>query len=131
MKSNTTAKTRSFRKPESHEAERQTRAMVAVFLSLRGFRIESDERDRGGQTVIAVAPNGARITMRVRLRWQREDGGRSTDWHKRFSAAQLLSKIKNDDWEQSLRDKVARDSSHGITHLLLVQRDDKSIKYAL
>src|SRR5262245_56252506 len=121
---------RPFRRPESYQAEEITRKMLPSFLRDRGFTVASDRRERQGQTIVATSPGGERLTMRVRLCWRRETGGRDSERVRTYSAAQLLAKIENNDWIGSLRDKAARERSHGVTHLLFVQRDDEVIKYA-
>jgi 5-methylcytosine-specific restriction protein A len=65
--------------------------------------------------------------MRVRLCWRRSS---RTPRESAYSAAQLLPKIKNNDWEGTLREKVERERSQGITHFLFVQREDERIIYA-
>src|SRR5262245_57583723 len=98
---------RRFRKPESYRFERVTRDMLPDFLRSRGFRDVRDDRKRHGpsesQAISATSPSGARLVMRVRLCWrraEREARKRTT------SAAQLLAKIKNGDWEGTLQEKV-------------------------
>lgn len=118
---------RPFRSAESHKHERETRAMLSAFLRDRGFVVESDTSERNGQTIVALSSFGERLVMRVRLCWRRE-GGRER--RRTYSAAQLISKVKNDDWIGSLERKVARERSHGVTHLLFVQRDGSDIPYA-
>jgi 5-methylcytosine-specific restriction protein A len=65
--------------------------------------------------------------MSVRLCWRRigKDSGENAS-----SAAQLLSKVKNYDWEGTLHAKVEREKSNGATHYLIVQREGAYIKYA-
>ena len=121
---------RPFRKPESYEAEVITRGMLPNFLTDRGFTVESDKPDRRGQTIVAVTPQGERLAMRVRLCWRRETGSRDSERMRTYSAAQLMSKIKDDDWEGSISAKINREKSKGVTHFLLVQRDDNDIKDA-
>jgi 5-methylcytosine-specific restriction protein A len=104
--------------------------MLQGFLQDRGFVVESDERERQGQTIVAKSPSGERLTMRVRLCWRREADSRDSERVRTYSAAQLLAKIKNNDWIESLQAKVTREKSHGVTHLLFVQRGDKDIRYA-
>jgi 5-methylcytosine-specific restriction protein A len=121
---------RPFSLPESYEAEDVTRQMLPGFLQARGFVVESNKRERQGQTIVAKSPDGERLTMRVRLCWRREADSRDAERVRTYSAAQLLAKIKNGDWIGSLSAKVKREKSRGVTHLLFVQRDDKDIKYA-
>lgn len=123
-------KTRAFRKPESYEAERVTRDMLREFLLNRGFSEVIDERKGHGQTIAATAPNGARLVMRVRLCWVRETGHRDLPKMRTYSAAQLLANIKDDDWEGTIRKKIERESSQGVTHFLFVQRESRHIVYA-
>ncbi len=122
--------TRPFRRPESYEAEEITRGMLPTFLKDRGFSVESDSHERNGQTIVAVSPGGERLTMRVRLCWRRETGSRDSERMRTYSAAQLLAKVKNNEWVKSIQAKIDREKSRGVTHLLLVQRDDNDIKYA-
>ena len=128
MESETTA--RSFRGPESIESERATRAMLPDFLARRGFAVISDERVRNGQTILATAPNGDRLSMRVRICWRRDPGRGDSSIAKTYSAAQLMANIGKDDWLAALRKKASREQSQGITHLLIVQNDDEHIVYA-
>ena len=121
---------RVFRRPESYKAEEITRGMVRAFLHDRGFVVKSDDREHQGQTVVAISPEGDQQTMRVRLCWRRESGSRDSERIQAYSAAQLLAKIKNGDWIGSLEDKVSRERSRGVTHMLFVQRDNEDIKYA-
>jgi 5-methylcytosine-specific restriction protein A len=122
---------RTFRTPESYEAERITRDMLEGFLRSRGFADVRDERRHHGkiesQILHATTSAGDRLAMRVRLCWRRTnlESGKVT-----YSAAQLLSEIENDDWEGTLRAKVEREKAEGITHFLIVQREDDSIVYA-
>ena len=120
---------RRFRTPESIESERVTRNMLPDFLNRRGFGDVSEDRKRNGQTIVATTPGGDRLTMRVRLCW-RQSGSRDSSRARTYSAVQLLAKIKNDDWVGTLREKVNRERSHGVTHFLLVKNDDERIKYA-
>ena len=123
-------KARSFRNPESLEAERVTRDMLAEFLKLRGFGVLADDRVRNGQTIVATDPKGDQLTMRVRLCWRRQGENRDSSRARTYSAVQLLATIKNHDWEGTLSEKVDRERSGGVTHFLLVQNDDDRIIYA-
>jgi 5-methylcytosine-specific restriction enzyme A len=122
---------RTFRTSESYDAERLTRDMLKEFLQSRGFRDVQDERKSYGksesQTLYAKTSAGDRLAMRVRLCWRRVNR-RSKKPTK--SAAQLLSKVRNDDWEGTLRAKVERERAEGATHYLIVQRDGDFIIYA-
>lgn len=121
---------RAFRLPESYAAEQVTRKMLPEFLRDRGFAVKSNTPERQGQTLVAVSPDGERLTMRIRLCWRREAGSRDSERVRTYSAAQLLAKIKNNDWIGSLKSKVDREKSRGVTHLLFVQREDETIQYA-
>ncbi|TXT35565.1 MAG: Uncharacterized protein FD138_1301 [Planctomycetota bacterium] len=121
---------RPFRRPESYEAEKVARKMLPGFLQGRGFRIESNKPEHHGQTIVAKSPEGERLTMRVRLCWRREIGKRDSERVRSYSASQLLANIKGDDWIGSLQAKVEREKSHGVTHLLFIQRDDNEITFA-
>lgn len=115
-------KSRKFRSPESYEAEEITRDMLVDFLARRGFKHLEDVRERRGQTIVAKAPSGDRLTMRVRLCWR--DGGPTR------AASQIMTEVKDDDWEGSVSSKVERERSHGSTHFLVVQRADERITHA-
>jgi 5-methylcytosine-specific restriction enzyme A len=121
---------RVFRTADSYAAEHITRNMLADYLRSRGFKDIRDERKSYGntesQTIYAIAPDSELLAMRVRLCWRRTKDPRENT----YSAAQLLSKIKNNDWEGSLLKKVEREKSNGATHYLIVQRDGEHIKYA-
>ncbi len=123
-------KDREFRGKKSIEAELLTRNMLAGYLKDRGFSVESDKRERQGQTIVAKSSEGVSLSMRVRLCWRREVGQRDSERVRTYSAAQLLAKIRDGDWIGSLKAKIDRERSRGVTHLLFVQRDDIDIKFA-
>jgi len=122
---------RVFRGEDSIAAERLTRDAVAVFLSDRGYQVLEDQRKVAGtateQFVIASAPDGQVLKMRVRVCWRR--GGRSPS-ERKYAAAQLRARLRDDDWEGTLRFIVDRDRQHGNTHNLIIQRDGAAIVYA-
>jgi hypothetical protein len=103
--------------------------MLADFLSHRGFREVRDLRDGRGQTIIATDPSGEQLTMRVQLCWNRDTESGSIR-AKTYSAVQLMDRIRDNDWEGTLRGKVDRQRSRGVTHFLFVQREDQQIIYA-
>lgn len=123
-------KKRKFRNDESIEAERVTRNLLQGYLSLRGFREMEDYRKNNSQRIQAITPSGQEIVMSVRLCWRRQTGSRDAERVKKYSATQILSKIKNGDWEGSLQSKVDRESNKGITHFLFVQGEDQRIVFA-
>ncbi len=123
-------KARRFRTSESLKSERVTRNMLPKSLNRWGFGVVSDDRSRNGQTIVATTPGGDQLTMRVRLCWRRQSGSRDSSRVRTYSAAQLLAKIKNNDWVGTLREKVNRERARGVTHFLLIQNDDKRIRYA-
>lgn len=123
-------KVRPFRGEESIKSERATRKMLPDFLKLRGFGIVSEDLKGNGQTIAATTPGGDPLTMRVRLCWRRQSGSRDSNRARTYSAAQLLAKVKDGDWEGTLREKVARERKKGVTHFLFVQNDDERIVYA-
>lgn len=117
---------RPFRSRESYEAEEHTRQILRPYLQHRGFVVENDIREHQGQTIVAVSPNGEHIAMRVRLCWrQRADAPEAS-----YAAAQLLARIKNDDWEGTIKAKVERERSRGVSHFLFVQRSNRDIDRA-
>jgi 5-methylcytosine-specific restriction enzyme A len=119
--------TREFRTHESYEAERVTRDMLPDFLRSRGYRDVNDVRKHSGMTesqiIHARAPDGEQLTMRVKLCWRRT--GKTAR-----SALQLLAKVKNGNWEGSLRRYVELAAEHGTTHFLFLQREDNNITSA-
>lgn len=121
-------KRRVFRSPQSFLAERITRDMMSPYLASRGFTDLVEDKKSFGNTVQQIiharTPAGEKVAAHVRLCWRR-DGERLGG--QRFSAVQLLSKIKGDDWIGSLQAKVNRDRKKGVTHTLLVQRDGNRI----
>lgn len=122
---------RSFRTRESYVSEHITRDMLACFLRERGFSNVTDSRKRYGenesQILSATSPTGELVAMRVRLCWRRD--GQSPR-QATYSAAQLLPKVKNNDWEGTLSEKIAREAAEGVNHLLVVQRDGERILFA-
>jgi 5-methylcytosine-specific restriction enzyme A len=121
---------RPFRRPESHLAEQITRRMLPGFLQSRGFRIEEDLRVRHGQTLEGHSPDGQRVSMRIKLCWRRGEEGRDAGRLVKYSAVQLMARITDGRWEESIHEKVAREESHGVTHYLFVQRDGSTITLA-
>lgn len=122
---------RQFRSEASYAAEKRTRDMLAGFLKARGFRDVEDIRKTYGksnaQLLRAKKPDAMPVAMRVRLCWRRD--GRN-EREKAYSAAQLLPEVKGDDWEATLKSKVAREVSDGVTHFLFVQSAGEKIAYA-
>jgi 5-methylcytosine-specific restriction protein A len=123
---------RQFRTEESYAFEQVTRGMLTDYLRDRGFQNVIDRRKRYGrnvsQSIIATTPWGAAISMRVRLCWR--PGRDGSGGQRSYSAAQLLAGIEDGDWEGSLRAKTAREAELGISHFLLVQREDGLITFA-
>jgi hypothetical protein len=68
--------------------------------------------------------------MRVKLCWRRASEGRDSERLESYSAAQLMARIQGDDWIGSIRGKMEREAAHGVTHLLLVQREAQDITLA-
>lgn len=122
---------REFRTPESYIAERITRDMLKRFLEERGFSPVHDVRKAAGksesQVISATSPDGEHLVMWVRLCWRRD---RKSAREAKYSAAQLQARIKGTDWVASLENRMATAAAKGVTHLLLVQRDEARILYA-
>ena len=116
---------RAFRTTASYEAEKKTRDLVFLFLKDRYPKV-TEERPRHGNTrsqlITATDSAGVRIKMSVRLCWRKERDAEDTG-----SAAQILSKVRNEDWEGSLQDKIDRETAAGVTHFLFVQRQGDAI----
>lgn len=122
---------RSFRTEESYVAERTTRDMLVGFLEERGFSKVRDERKSYGRTesqiLRAIDERGRSVALWVRLCW-RQSGRRKEK--RNFSAAQLLARVKNNDWVGTIRKKLEGAKDNGVTHLLMVQRFRNAIIYA-
>jgi 5-methylcytosine-specific restriction protein A len=120
---------RSWRKPESFEAERLMRDLVKPFLESRGYaQVEDTRRATGGgesQIVNAHDPKGNPIRFRVRSCW-RWSIGRARG---KVSAAQLTAKYV-DTFEATLDNVIRRNEKAQVTNLLLVQSDGAEIVYA-
>ncbi len=119
---------RAFRTPESYNAEHITRGMIESFLIERGFSNVKDERKFHGkvesQTIHATTPDGEKVVIKVRLCWRRQNPNNTN------SAAQILPKIKNNDWEGTLNKKVNHEISEGVTHTLFIQREQDTFSHA-
>ena len=119
---------RAFRTRESIDFERETRDRIPDFLAELGCRAVTDTRSGNSQTIGATLPNGEHVVMRVKLCWRKSSrGSRGT---RPYSAAQLLARIKDGDWIGSIQARVDRARSRGITHYLLLQREDERITHA-
>lgn len=119
-----TSPSRSFRTQASLEAELKTRDAVVPFLCRRGFTNVVDDRTVAGtateQFISAVAPDGGRVKIRVRLCWRR-DGRKPRE--REYAAAQLRARLIGDSWEGTLKFIEGRDLAQGITHNLFMQFD--------
>jgi len=119
---------REFRTPESHYAEQVTRNMIEGFLMERGFSDVHDVRKMHGtvesQTISATSPSGKKLVMRVRLCWRRRNPKDT------YSAAQILPKVKDGDWEGTLYNKINHEIDGGVTHTLFIQREQHTFSYA-
>src|ERR1019366_3002811 len=95
------------------------------------FKNVDDERTFHGktesQTIYARTIDGTHLTMRVRLCWRRKNDQPNSGT---YSAAQLLARIADDDWEGSLQKRIDNQRAQGVSHLLLVQRDGDRIDLA-
>jgi 5-methylcytosine-specific restriction protein A len=105
--------------------------MLSSYLESKGFQDIVDKRKLHGntesQTIHSLTATGEQVVMRVRLCWRRDRNKRRA---REYSAAQLMARIKDDDWEGSIKDKIAKQRAEGVTHLLLVQRDEAAIRIA-
>jgi 5-methylcytosine-specific restriction protein A len=114
---------RAFRTAESLAEEKTSRDLVAPFLENQGFRVTEDRRRSHGpsesQTIVGVSPEGAEVSLRVKLCWRL---GRSVN-SRGYSAAQLVANVKSGNWQEGLESFVGRLHHDGVTHLLLLQRD--------
>ncbi len=121
---------RAFRSPDSYAAEAKTRAMIEPFLKARGFVELHDDRPRHGkvqsQTIRGRTPSGEPVALRIRLCWRKDRSERARG----YSAAQIIPTVEAGKWVEALDDLVRRHIKEGITHLLLVQREDLEISMA-
>lgn len=104
--------------------------MVQGFLQARGYHVEQDLPERNGQTIVGTSPAGSSVRIRVRLCWRMDEKEQKSDGPRQFSAAQILPRVKGDDWVGSLNKKVEREQGWGITHYLFVQRIGEAIHHA-
>ncbi len=116
------ASVRQFRTQESLEAERQTRAEVVPFLKRNGFANISEERIKRGtsisQTITASTGDGIPLKMHVRLCWRRDGRNRREN---DYSAAQLRTRLVNEDWGQTLEYIESRELRDRNSHNLFIQ----------
>ena len=123
---------RSFRTEESYAAERITRDLLPFFLRGRGFTNVEDKRKSFGSTqsqvLYALDEGGKPVRFWVRLCWRRGRVGRHESTH--FSAAQLRAKVNDGNWIGTLSKQMEAERAAGITHLLVVQKDESKIIYA-
>jgi len=122
---------RDFRTFESLAKEVETRSRVVDFLQNHGFTSITEESEVSGtaimQTIQATNVSGEKISMAVRLCWRERERKSSH----RYSAFQLLHKIKDNDAEGSVEAKIALELGRGKTHWLVVERDDDGITGAM
>ncbi|MGH8382541.1 HNH endonuclease [Pseudomonas sp.] len=122
---------RLFRGLESHAAEKLSRDALAPFLNDRGYVVIADKRIQTGvatQQFISIrTPDGQVLSMRVRLCWRRD--GRNPN-EKKYAAAQLAAHLRQGGWDATLEHITSRDTKRGLTHNLLVQRDEGAIIFA-
>ncbi|MFL6388388.1 MAG: HNH endonuclease [Terriglobales bacterium] len=119
-------KKREFRTAESYEAEHITRRMLPNFLRSKGFRDIQDMHHPIGkaesQTIDAISASNEPVKMRVKLCWRRRGKPRENT----YSAVQLLARIQDGKWEDSIARRVEKAQSQAVTHFLIVQRGDGS-----
>lgn len=122
---------RPFRTDASLDAELATRDAVAPFLRSRGFTDVVDHTKVAGtareQFISAVAPNGTRVKVRIRLCWRR-DGRKPRE--RLYAAAQLRARLLDESWEGTLKFIEDRDRAQSITHNLFMQFDAGSFVMA-
>jgi len=122
---------RAFRTPESIREEGISRPMVGPLLASRGYTNVADSYDAAkgtqSQTIHAIDPSGRPVQIRVKLCWRPRPRGAA---RVQFFAAQLFAKIKDGDWDSSIRRYVDTARKHEITHFLFVVREGKGITQA-
>jgi 5-methylcytosine-specific restriction protein A len=122
---------REFRTPESYGAEHVTRKMVSPFLTTKGFAVASDSfnpsKKSQTQTIEATDPTGQTVRIRVKLCWRPRES--SVSKITRY-AAQLIAKIKNGDWDGSIKGYVERARRDRITHFAFIVREGAKISHA-
>lgn len=115
---------RAFRTMGSIAAEQVTRGMLKPFLEGLGFTGVSDVRKGHSQLLSATSPEGKSFIARVRLCW------RWDDQPEKYSAAQLRARLSGGDWHKTIAEIVDREGPLGVTHSLLIQRHESSIRFA-
>jgi len=119
---------RPFRSDQSYQDERLTRELLKPFLEARGFRKVDDTRKQYGknqkQVIVCLDEAATPVKLWVRLCWHHRTGDEA------YSAAQLLSTIKDGDWLGTLLALQQREASTGVTHLVLVQASNRGIENA-
>lgn len=121
-------KKRAFRSLASLDAEARTRGRVPEFLRTRGFRHISEQRSAKSQIIVATAPSGESVRMRVRLCWH---WGKHRGQHKStYSGWQITKQVGADGWQGTLDRWCARNRQLGVSHVLLLQADDDTLHAA-
>lgn len=122
---------RQFRTEESLEAERRTRAEVVPFLQRHGFANLFEERINRGtsisQTITGSTRDGVPLKIHVRLCWRRDGRNRREN---DYSAAQLRTRLINEDWVQTLQYIENREKKERNSHNLFVQDGLTGFVYA-
>jgi len=107
------------------------RDQVQPFLERHGFNVATDDRVTRGTAVsqaLAVrAPDGRSLKIHVRLCWRR-DGRNARE--REYSAAQLRARLRNNDWEGTMKFLTDQDKKLGYTHTLVAQYDQDDFIYA-
>lgn len=124
------APSREFRSAASYAAEDKTRAMVVPFLTSRGFTKLQEQTSLHGkvrsQVVTGIAPSGEPVKLRIRLCWRKERNDRARG----YSAAQIIPKVEPGEWIEAFARLVERHAKEGVTHLLLIRREEEEITLA-
>ncbi len=121
---------RAFRGQESLSHERETRDLLPRHLRSLGMTEVADSRSRGGQSIRFRLPTGAEVAARVKLCWRRDDTGRDGARLASYSATQLIARVKDGNWIESLKLKLERERASGTTHFLIAQREGKRFPLA-
>lgn len=122
---------RKFRTDASLQAEKVARDEIRPFLERHGFTVVGDDRTTQGtaisQVVTARELGGPLLKIHVRLCWRREG---ETTRELKYSAAQLRARLRNDDWEGTLKFLFEQDRKLGHTHTLIAQYAQGDFIYA-
>jgi hypothetical protein len=114
---------RGFTGPESIEYTHTTQKLLPEFLQARGFSNIRDNYKGKSLTIYAEDTSGKLLAMRVKSCWRPRE-------NRVHSSMQLVARTKGEDHETAVRKYIGRAKVDGITHFLIVQREDQEFTVA-